>query len=311
VAVLTGYPEALGGDGGPLRLDDPAIFHPAPQLQRLLLAFFLLAADVGDAVIHHLRPALEGFPRAGDRLIGTHQRAFQTVFHQGMKGGDIALKGAVALDSDEPPLGSQPLSLGLDDRQMLGVDLRHHHGHILCPAVGGVVRNDGTFQLGVGFLQRPDGVLWHIHGAETEIHHTGQLHRVRLSVQHHQGFCGFGAGNIQSPAVTDGLPIGLSRASGAGSDGGELEPGMVFQQGHKPLAHHTRTADDADLIPFHSRFLLRVPGKSSIPVESGANVYYNILDIYVHGMCFYTVDICLYNSRQILYRQGIRHWEVL
>ena len=228
-----------------------------------------------------------------------------------MKGGDIALKGAVALDSDEPPLGSQPLSLGLDDRQMLGVDLRHHHGHILCPAVGGVVRNDGTFQLGVGFLQRPDGVLWHIHGAETEIHHTGQLHRVRLSVQHHQGFCGFGAGNIQSPAVTDGLPIGLSRASGAGSDGGELEPGMVFQQGHKPLAHHTRTADDADLIPFHSRFLLRVPGKSSIPVESGANVYYNILDIYVHGMCFYTVDICLYNSRQILYRQGIRHWEVL
>ena len=28
--------------------------------------------------------------------------------------------------------------------------------------------------------------------------------------------------------------------------------------------------------------------------------------MYVHEMCFCTVDICLYNSRQILYRQGIR-----
>ena len=71
VAVQAGHPEALGGNGGAAGQHQLSIFHPAPELHRLLFALFLLAADVGDAVVHHLRPALKGFARAGDSLIGT------------------------------------------------------------------------------------------------------------------------------------------------------------------------------------------------------------------------------------------------
>ena len=60
VAILTGHPEALGGDGGAFGLDDLSVLDVAPELQGLLFALFLLAADEGDAVIHHLRPACKG-----------------------------------------------------------------------------------------------------------------------------------------------------------------------------------------------------------------------------------------------------------
>ena len=259
VAVLTGDTEALGGDGRAFRLDDFAVFHVAPQLQRLLLGLFLLAADVGDAVIHHLRPALEGFTGAGNGLIGANQRAFQTVFQQGMEGRHIALERAVALDGNEAPFGAKTHTLGLNDLQMLGVDLRHHHGNVVRPAICRVVGNNGTFQFGVFLLQCVDLFLLHIHSAEAEVYHTGQLLGIRFGIQHHQRFCFLRAGNIQRPAATNGFPIRLPGALGAGGNGGELEPGVIFQQGHKPLTHHARAADDADLILFHNRFLLQPP----------------------------------------------------
>ena len=256
MAVLAGHPEALGGDGGPFRLDDLVALDVAPQLQRLLLALFLLAADVGDAVVHHLRPALEGLARAGDGLIGADQRLVQTVFQQGMQGGDIALEGAVGFDRHEAPLGAQALALRVDDGDVVGVDLRHHHGHVVGPAVGGVVGDDGALQLGVLFLQGADLFLLHIHGAEAEVHQLRHLLGVGLGVQHHDLLGLLGHGDVQRPAALHGLLVGLAGAAGAGGDGGELEPGVIFHQGDEALAHHARASDDADFVLFHKNLLL-------------------------------------------------------
>src|SRR5699024_5253341 len=69
VAVRGRHAEALGGDE---RLDggaDHAALDAAPDLHRLALALFLLAADVGDDIVHHLRPGAEGLAGAGDGLV--------------------------------------------------------------------------------------------------------------------------------------------------------------------------------------------------------------------------------------------------
>lgn len=67
MTVGGGYPQALRADDRQLRvLNDRAVrcvHQGTPQLQGLLLALFVLAADVGDDVIHHFRPGLEGFAR--------------------------------------------------------------------------------------------------------------------------------------------------------------------------------------------------------------------------------------------------------
>ena len=130
VTVLAGHPEALGGDGGAVGPDDLPVLHAAPQLQRLLLALLLLAADVGDAVIHHLRPALEGLAGAGDGLIGADQdfvqgrcragyRIIPSRLHRGRNFGCIRIK-----------------SMG--EEFLLSVEAEGHHG------AGGAERESGA-----------------------------------------------------------------------------------------------------------------------------------------------------------------------
>ena len=170
MAVLAGHPEALGGDGGAVRQDDFAVLHPAPQLSGLLLALLLLAADVGNAVVHHLRPARKGLARPGDGLKGADQGPLQAVLPQGVQSWHVGLEGAVALYRHKAPLGPQPPALGVDEADVVRVDLRHHHGHVLRPAVGAVVGDHGALQLGVALLQLPDLLLLHIYGAKYKIH---------------------------------------------------------------------------------------------------------------------------------------------
>ena len=245
MAVGHGDAEALGGDGGALGLDDPAVLHLAPDLQGLLLALLLLAADVGDQVIHHLGPALEGLARAGDGLVGTHQHLVDPVLQQGVQGGGIGLDGAVGLDGNEAALGAQALALGGDDLQVLRVHLGHHHGHILRPAVGGVVGHHGALGLGIALLQSADLVLLHIHGTEHKVHHAGDLFHIGLGVHHHQLLSLGGDGGIHGPAACHGLLIGLPGGAGAGGQDGQLEPGVVLHQGDEALTHHAGGADDA------------------------------------------------------------------
>ncbi|CAN3977287.1 DNA polymerase III subunit tau, partial [Dysosmobacter welbionis] len=219
VTVLAGHPEALGGDGGAVGPDDLPVLHAAPQLQRLLLALLLLAAYVGDAVVHHLRPALEGLAGAGDGLIGADQDFVQAVLLQGVQGRDVALERTVALHGDEAPAGAQALALGLDHRQMVRVDLRDYHGYIVGPPVGGVVGDDGALQSRVFLLQGPDLLFLHVHGAEAEIHHGGQPLRVLLRVQDHQIFGLLRHGDVQGPAARHRLGVRFAGAACAGGDG--------------------------------------------------------------------------------------------
>ena len=198
-----------------------------------------------------------------------------------MERGGVGLDGAVGLDGDEAALGAQALALGGDDLQVLRVHLGHHHGHVLGPAVGGVVGHHRALGLGVGLLQGADLVLLHIHGTEHKVHQAGDLLNVRLGVQHHQILGLLRDRSSHGPAVLHRLLIGLARGAGAGGDDGELEPGVLLHQGDEALAHHAGAADDSDFVLFHSMCLL-LPccgGKTrclpSILVEYGAGMYYN------------------------------------
>ena len=225
----------------------------SPHLQGLLLALLLLAADVGDQIVHHLGPALEGLARAGDGLIGAHQHLIdiEARLHQGGKERGVALDGAVGLDGDKAPFGAQALPLGVDDFDVVGVELRHHHGHVVGPAVGGVVGHHRALGLGVPLLQRADLVLFHVHGAEYEVHRLRDLLHIRLSVHDNQLFGLLGDGGLHGPAVGYRLLVGLAGGARAGGQDGEPEPGVVFHQGDETLAHHAGGADDAHFILFH------------------------------------------------------------
>ena len=69
VAVGDGYPQALGSNGRGGGIDNDPIFHLAPYLQGLLLALFLLAADVGNDVVEDVGEGLKRLACAGDGLI--------------------------------------------------------------------------------------------------------------------------------------------------------------------------------------------------------------------------------------------------
>ena len=168
-----------------------------------------------------------------------------------MQGRGIGLDGAVGFDGDEAAPGAQAGALCWDDRQMLRVHLGHHHGHVVGPAVGGVVGDHRHLGLGVGLLQGADLLLLHIHGTEDEVYHAGDLFHVGGGVQHHQVLGLLGDGSLHGPAAGDGLLIGLAGGTGAGGDGGELEPGVVLHQGDEALPHHAGAADDAYFVLFH------------------------------------------------------------
>ena len=97
--MSVGYWDAqtLGGDGGAIRLDKFIVLDASPDLQRLLLALFLLATDIRDQVIDHFGPTFKGLAGARDGLIGTDQDLFHTVLQQGGDGGSIRLDRAVGL----------------------------------------------------------------------------------------------------------------------------------------------------------------------------------------------------------------------
>ena len=162
-----------------------------------------------------------------------------------MERGDIALQGAVGLHRDKSALCAKASALRVNNSDVVGIDLRHDHRNVISPAMGGIIGNNGTFQLGVALLQCPDLFLFHIHGAETEIHGGSQLFRIGLGVQYPNVLCLLRTGDVQRPAAANGLPIGFAGAFGAGGNSGEPEPRMVFQQCDKALTHHTGGANDA------------------------------------------------------------------
>ena len=250
MAVGDGNTEALCGDDGLLSVDDPIALNVAPQLQRLLLALFFLAADVGDDVVHDLRHPVKGLARTGDGLVGADQRlADAEILHQGMQGRHIALQAAIGLDGDETALGAQTLALCRDDLNMVGVDLRHHHRDIRSAAVGAVVGDDRALCLGISLLKCFDLGLGHIDGAEDEVHLRSDLFHLG-SVQHHQLLDAFGHRGGHGPAGTDSLLISLACTAAGCGQGGQFEPGVILQQCDEALTDHASRTDNANFILF-------------------------------------------------------------
>ena len=139
MTVRNRHAQTLRGDVGFRRIDDLIALDMAPELHRLLLGLFPLAADIGDHVVDHFRPCLKCSACAGNCLICADQRLFHAVFHQRVQCRDIALQAAIGFDGDKAALCAEPLALCVDDADVVGVDLRHDHRHVGRVAVGGIV----------------------------------------------------------------------------------------------------------------------------------------------------------------------------
>ena len=267
MAVRDRHTEALCGDDRLLGIDDLVTLDVAPQLQRLALALFLLAADVGDHVVHDLRHPVKGLACTGNGLISAHQRlAHAKVLHQGMQGRHIALQAAIGLYRDETTLGAQTLALGGNDLDMVGVDLGHHHGNIRGKTMGTVVGDHRALSLGVCFLQCFDFVLGHIDSAENKIHLRS--HFLHLgSVQNGHLLHALRHGSGHGPAGAYCILIALARTAAGCGQYGQLEPGMILQQSHKTLTHHASCAYNTHFIlSFHFQHLSFQKNKQQILV---------------------------------------------
>ena len=225
----------------------------APDLERLLLRFLFLTADVGDHVVHALRPGGERLAGAGNGLIGAGQHLRHTQVQQRVNGRHITLQRAVRFHRNEAALRAEALALRFDDSGVIGVDLRDDHRHVGRAAVGAVVAHHRAFRLGIRFLQRFDLLFFHVDGAEHKVAQGSDLfHILRSVVDHHVGHgCRHGGGH--QPVIAHGFAVRFACGAGAGRQGSHMEPGVVFQQRGKSLANHAGCADDAYLVCFHFR----------------------------------------------------------
>ena len=156
MAVQDRNADTLAGDHGRNRRNDLSVLHLSPDPERFLLALLLLSADVRNNVLYHLRPVLEGFAGAGDRLVGGHHRFIGLELFPGAEYRSIALYGAVRLYCYKTSGGPQSLLLGLDHFEMLRIDLRNDHRYIRSPAMRTVIGYHRSLGLRIGFLDRPD-----------------------------------------------------------------------------------------------------------------------------------------------------------
>ena len=224
-----------------------------------------------------------------------------------MQRGHVALQRAVGLHSDEAALCAEALSLRVDDLDVVCVDLRNDHRNVRCPAVGGVVGDDGALELRVFFLQRLDFVFFHIDRAEDKVDHRRDLLRVRLRIHDNEIALGFRNILLHEPLARDGVLVGLARAMGACCKNDRLKPRMLRCQQHEPLPDHARCANDTDFILLH-RFSLHfyqslgliVPARYTIITDdAGKCVRYRVLDTrtYVHALEHVHHSICSFGCQ--------------
>ena len=169
MAVGNRHAEALCRDGRGGRVDNLIALNVAPQLHRLLLGFFFLAADIRDDVVENIGIRFKGFAGAGDGLIRAGEHLRDAEVHQWVNSRNVALKGAVGFYGDKAALCAEALSLCVDDFNVVGVDLRHNHRHILDATVCAVVGDDRALLFRISFFKGADFVFFHIDGAEYKI----------------------------------------------------------------------------------------------------------------------------------------------
>ena len=251
VTVGHRHANALRSKGRCIGRHDLVALNVTHQLQRLFLALFFLAADVRNHIVDHLRPALKGLACTADGLVGAHQHTLNAVLLvQGEDGGHIALQRTVGLYSDKAALGAQAFTLGGNNINMLGIQLRYHHGHIRSEPVGRVVRYHRALVLGILLLQRADLILFHIHGAEHKVYHRGDLFYICLGVIHRQVRHVGGNGFIHAPSAAQCLFVRFTSRACRGCQAHHFKPGVILQQQGEALTDHTGCADDTDFVLF-------------------------------------------------------------
>ena len=244
VTIRGCHTQALGTDHRLDCIDNHAIGNLAPQLERFFFTLFIFAADIRNDVVHHFRPGLEGLPCAADGLIGAHANLFRLKLHEGRKCRHIALNGAVRLHSNKTTFASESLALGSDHFDMIGVDFRHHHGHIRQTTASTVVADYRNLVLGIVFFQCTDFVLLHIHCTEHEVDQLAHRFNV-LSVQHrHVTDCRRDL-PIKCPTVSNSLRISFPCTAGGGCQCRNMKPRMPLQKRNKTLTDHTGCTDNA------------------------------------------------------------------
>ena len=222
----------------------------AEDLQRLLLGLRFLAGDERNDVAHHFRPILERLARAGNGLVRAHDDLVRLEFLPCGQSRGIGLDGAVRLDGDEAILRAEALFLRFNDGKVIGVDFRHDHRHVLDAAAGAVVAHDRDFVLRVGFLQRADFVLLHVHGAENEVHMLAHFVNIRRIDDGHARHL-FRNLPRERPTLPDRLAVRLSGTARRRRHTVHLKPRMILQQRNKALTDHARCANNAYTILLH------------------------------------------------------------
>ena len=243
--------ETLRRDGRGCGAYDAVALNVPPELEWLLLGLFFLAANEGNDVVDHLRPCFKRFSCAGDRLIGADERPVDAEFHERMQRRNVALQAAIGLDGDETAPCAETAALGVEDADVLGVDLRHDHRHIRRPAVGGIVGDNGALQPCIALLQFTDLVLPHVHSAENKIDHRGKPLCVGDCVENGHIRRHGRDGLRHVPLRGNGIAIWLARAVCAGGERRQLEPRVAGHEKKKALTDHAGRADDPDFVLFH------------------------------------------------------------
>ena len=243
MAVKHRHTDTLAGDHRACSRNDLAVFHLTPDPQRLFLALFFFAAYVRNHILHHLRPVLECLTSPGDCLIGGSHYLIRLKFLPGRQHRRIALNRTVGLYGDETSGGAQTFTLRLDHLEMLRINLRNYHRHIRRPAVRAVVGNNRRLRLRILFLDLPDLLFRHIHRGKDEIYLSRHF-RYFIDILDNDIPDRFRHRCGHLPSAAHSLLICFACRPGAGRDRRHLKPGMIFQQGDKPLSNHTCSAQN-------------------------------------------------------------------
>ena len=145
-----------------------------------------------------------------------------------------------------------------DNFDVLRVNFRHNHRHVRCLTVSAVVRNNGALSFCISFFQCLNLVLRHIHSAKNKIDLRCNGCNIR-SIQHHHVFCSLGHRRRHSPALSHSFFIDFSGGPRRSGNRRQLKPGVIFQQGYKPLANHSCGTNHTCFPFFHLSYFLSYP----------------------------------------------------
>src|SRR5271157_1151206 len=236
VAVLNCYPIAMCRHAESGWLDMITVQSPE-QFARLLLHLFFFFGDVGDDIAQNVERGDARISRAADRLHRSDKDRFDAKLLMQRRECNHQSDGRAVRIGDYVAARLLPPALLLDEREMVGVDLRNDERNILLHAKGAGVADHRATGGGKLRLQLASNAC--VQGSENHARRAFRRGVGHLHLAHT-----FGDGRLQPPAysVAVGLPSG---AIGSGQPC-HLEPGMGFKHLDEALADNSGSAKNSD-----------------------------------------------------------------